>query len=46
VSAPRGLTKVQSEEIATNDPKIRSKIDGQTVRKLIVVPDKLVNVVI
>ncbi len=46
VSAPRGLAKPQAEEIAMNDRKIRSKIDGQSIRKVIVVPDKLVNVVI
>ncbi len=46
VSALRGLTRQQSEEIAMNEPKVRGKIDGQTVRKVIVVPDKLVNVVI
>jgi leucyl-tRNA synthetase len=46
VSAPRGLTKTQAEEIALGDSKIRIKIDGQSVRKVIVVPDKLVNVVI
>jgi leucyl-tRNA synthetase len=46
VSAPRGLAKPQAEEIAMNDRKIRSKIDGQQIRKVIVVPDKLVNVVI
>ena len=46
VSAPRGLAKTQAEEIALSDAKIRIKIDGQPVRKVIVVPDKLVNVVI
>jgi leucyl-tRNA synthetase len=46
VAAPRGLARDQAEKIALDDAKIRIKIDGQTVRKVIVVPDKLVNVVI
>jgi leucyl-tRNA synthetase len=46
VSAPRGLARTQAEEIAFSDGKMRTKIEGQPVRKVIVVPDKLVNVVI
>jgi leucyl-tRNA synthetase len=46
VTAPRGLAKPAAEEIALKDGKIMSKIGGQSVRKVIVVPDKLVNVVV
>ncbi|HEY9733790.1 MAG TPA: leucine--tRNA ligase [Drouetiella sp.] len=46
VSAPRGLGKPQAEELAMGDNKIRTRIGTQTIRKVIVVPDKLVNVVI
>ena len=46
VNAPRGLAKAEAEEIALGDSKIQGKLNGQKVRKLIFVPDKLVNVVI
>ena len=46
VTAPRGLAQPDAQNLALNDAKIQSKIDGQSVRKVIVVPDKLVNVVI
>jgi leucyl-tRNA synthetase len=43
---PRGIERTVAEEIALKDDKILIKIDGKPVRKVIVVPDKLVNVVI
>ncbi|PWT95142.1 MAG: leucine--tRNA ligase [Candidatus Melainabacteria bacterium] len=43
---PRGIERTAAEEIALKDDKILIKIDGKPVRKVIVVPDKLVNVVI
>lgn len=43
---PRGLAKPQAEELALKDSKIQAKIDGQPIKKVIVVPDKLVNVVV
>jgi leucyl-tRNA synthetase len=46
VIAPRGLPKPDAEELALKDDKIVSKINGQSVRKVIFVPDKLVNVVV
>lgn len=46
VSAPRGLARPQAEELALKDEKMLVKISGQPVRKVIVVPDKLVNVVV
>ncbi|HEY9713014.1 MAG TPA: class I tRNA ligase family protein, partial [Chroococcales cyanobacterium] len=46
VTAPRGLAKPQAEELALKDEKMANKINGQSVRKVIVVPDKLVNVVV
>ena len=42
----RGIAKDEAEKLALADGKIQAKIAGQTVRKVIVVPDKLVNVVI
>jgi leucyl-tRNA synthetase len=46
MTAPRGMDKKKAEELALNDAKMLGKIDGQPVRKIIVVPDKLVNVVV
>jgi len=46
VAAARGLGKSEAEAMALSDGKIKSKIDGFAVRKVIVVQDKLVNVVI
>ncbi len=46
VTAPRGLEKSRAEELALGDGKVKNKISGQAVRKVIVVQDKLVNVVI
>jgi leucyl-tRNA synthetase len=42
----RGIPKEESEKLALADAKIKAKIEGKEVRKVIVVPDKLVNVVI
>jgi leucyl-tRNA synthetase len=42
----RGIAKDEAEKLALDDSKIKAKVDGQTVRKIIFVPDKLVNVVI
>lgn len=41
----RGLSKEELEEKALAAQEIQSFIDGKTVRKVIVVPDKLVNIV-
>ncbi len=46
VPAARGLTKEEAEAMALNDSKVQSRLNGQPVRKVIVVPDKLVNVVV
>jgi leucyl-tRNA synthetase len=45
-NVPRGLSEDQAKELALSDQKIKAKIGELSVRKVIVVPDKLVNVVI
>ena len=40
------LTKEELEVLTLSDNKIKAKIDGHNVKKIIVVLDKLVNVVI
>ena len=42
---PTDTTKEELEEIAMGDESIKEQIDGKTVRKVIAVPGKLVNIV-
>ncbi len=44
--APRGLDRQNAEQLAMSDSRIQSKINGQQIRKVIVVADKLVNIVV
>ena len=44
--AQRGISKRMQKSYVWADGKIQAKIASQQVRKVIVVPDKLVNVVI
>ncbi|MEK3887658.1 leucine--tRNA ligase [Bacillus sp. FSL K6-3431] len=41
----RELTREQLEKIAVNDEKVKIMIEGKTIRKVIAVPGKLVNIV-
>lgn len=41
----RGLSKEEVEQIAMNHEAVKEFIEGKTVRKVIAVPDKLVNIV-
>jgi leucyl-tRNA synthetase len=43
---PKDATKEQMEQQALEDEKIKEHIDGKTVRKVITVPGKLVNIVV
>jgi leucyl-tRNA synthetase len=44
--AAAGLSADELESAAKADPQVAELIDGQTIRKVIVVPDKLVNFVV
>jgi len=46
LSVPFGTPQAEIEKLALADPKAHSFIDGKQVVKIIVVPDKLVNVVV
>jgi leucyl-tRNA synthetase len=46
ISVPIGTAQVEIEKIAQADAKVRPFLDGKTVAKVIVVPDKLVNIVV
>ena len=45
MTAPRGLPKEEAEARALALPKVRSQLGGGSPRKVIVVPDRLVNIV-
>jgi leucyl-tRNA synthetase len=46
VSVEAGLNKDELEKRALSDPKIAKLLEGQRIIKVIVVPDKLVNIVV
>lgn len=46
VQAPRGLDRPSAEQMALSDERIKQRLDGKAVRKVIVVPDRLVNIVV
>ena len=41
----KDASKDEIQELAMNDEKIKAELEGKTVRKVIVVPGKLVNIV-
>ena len=43
LAVARGTEKSELERLAREDSKIISYLEGKTIRKVIVVPDKLVN---
>jgi leucyl-tRNA synthetase len=45
LTAPRGLDKAAAEALALASDKVQRQLDGATPRKVIVVPDRLVNIV-
>ena len=46
IVVPAGAGRQEVERAALDDPRIRKYLDGKTVRKVIVVPQKLVNLVV
>ena len=46
LAVARGTDRAELERLATSDSKIVPYLEQKTVRKVIVVPDKLVNVVV
>ncbi len=45
LSVVRGTAREELERLAKQDPKVGSHLEGKTIRKVVVVPDKLVNFV-
>jgi len=46
ITAPKGISKEELEKLAVANERIQTLLDGKTVVKAIVVPDKLVNFVV
>jgi leucyl-tRNA synthetase len=46
IQAPRGLDKARARALALAEPRIAPHLEGKSLRKVIVVPDKLVNLVV
>ena len=45
LTAPRGLDRASAEALALASDKVQRQLDGAAPRKVIVVPDRLVNIV-
>ena len=45
ITAPKGAPKEDLEALALASEKVQRSIDGADIRKVIVVPDRLVNIV-
>jgi len=41
----KGAPREDVEQLAKQDDKVQPHIDGKTIRKVVVIPDKLVNIV-
>ena len=46
IDLPAGLSKDELQQKTLNEPTIQKRIEGKDLVKVIVVPDKLVNVVV
>jgi leucyl-tRNA synthetase len=45
ISAPAGASAADVEKMVLDDPEIARRLEGLTIRKVIVVPDRIVNIV-
>jgi leucyl-tRNA synthetase len=45
ISAPAGASAAEVEKMVLDDPEIARRLEGLTIRKVIVVPDRIVNIV-
>ncbi|MGH6719372.1 MAG: leucine--tRNA ligase [Alphaproteobacteria bacterium] len=46
LTLPKGAPRDAAESAALDDPAVRRAIDGRTVRRVVVVPDRIINVVL
>ncbi len=45
LTAPKDITKIDAEKLALADPAVQRVIDGLNIRKVIVVPGRIINIV-
>jgi leucyl-tRNA synthetase len=45
ITVPAGLEPAEVEKIVLDDPEIARRLEGLTIRKVIVVKDRIVNIV-
>jgi leucyl-tRNA synthetase len=43
---PRGISQDDAQEAALADENVRRQLDGKEIRKVIFVPDRLINIVV
>jgi leucyl-tRNA synthetase len=46
ITLPKDADKSTTEEVALNEPGVKRALDGKEIRKIIVVPGRIVNVVV
>lgn len=46
ITVPAGLSQEALQAAALADPKVQAQLEGKTIRKAIIVPDKMVNLVV
>ena len=43
---PQGLNQDQVKELLLNDEKLKAELEGKEIKELIIVPQRLINVII
>ena len=43
---PNGVSQEEIKEILLNDEKITAALDGKEIKKLIVIPNRLINIIV
>jgi leucyl-tRNA synthetase len=46
ITVPAGASKSEIEQAALADPRVKKHIEGSSIQKLIVIPNKLINIVV
>jgi leucyl-tRNA synthetase len=46
IVVPFGTAREELEKLALAEPRVKTHIDGKAVAKIVVVPDKLINIVV
>ena len=46
IFVPNGITQEQATELIYKDEKLASELDGKQIKKLIIVPNRLINIIV